>query len=300
MTNNTHHSTQTEVVVIGGGPAGLQAALTLARIHRDVVVLDTDEGRNAPAAHLHNLITRDGTPPAEFRKLAHEDLAAYDTVTRLDLRAERVSGELGNFLVELTDGSAFTARAVILATGVRDELPAIPGLVDLWGDVLAHCPFCHGHEHAGQDVAILGAGPAAHFVPLLSRVAGSLTVLTNGDEAPDVGTAVRVEAITGVSASPGGAVVEFAGGASAEFSGIFLATTLRQSAPFAEQLGLTVNDSGCVRVDAFARTSLPGVYAAGDMAHPEAFPMPMASVPVAIGAGILAGATATADVLLRG
>lgn len=298
MNENTH-SAQTEVVVIGGGPAGLQAALTLARIHRDVIVLDTDEGRNAPAAHIQNLITRDGTPPAQFRKLAHEDLAAYDTVTRLNLRAERVSGELGNFLVELEDGSALAARAVILATGVRDELPQIPGLAALWGGVLAHCPFCHGHEHAGGTVAILGAGPAAHFVPLLSRVAGSLTVLTNGDEAPDVEAEVRVEAITRVSASPRGAVVEFTEGESAEFSGIFLATTLRQSAPFAEQLGLTLNDSGCVRIDSFGRTSLPGVYAAGDLAHTEAFPMPMASVPVAIGAGILAGTTATADVLLR-
>lgn len=298
--NSTQFPSSTEVVVIGGGPAGLQAALTMGRVHRDVVVVDTDEGRNAPAAHMQNLITRDGTPPAQFREMAHEDLAGYDTVTHLALRAERITGEAGDFRIEFADGSTLTARSVILATGVRDELPPVPGITALWGGVVAHCPFCHGHEHAGQDVAVLGTAAAAHFVPLLSRIAGSLTVLTHGEEAPDVEAAVRVEQVTGLSATPTGALVEFAEGKPEEFSGIFVVPTMRQSAPFAEQLGLTLNDSGMVRIDAFGRTSVPGVYAAGDMAHTEHLPMPISSVPSAIGAGGLAGATAVADLLMRG
>lgn len=171
--------------MVGCGPAGLQAALTLGRVHRDVVLVDAGEGRNAPSAHLHNLVTRDRTPPAEFRRLAREELAAYPPVSVRDGHAVRVAtaedadaesaaaadagravdadGASGTAdVVELADGTRLAAPALVLATRVRDELPDVPGLAGLWGDRVAHCPFCHGHELARSTArrARCGSGGA--------------------------------------------------------------------------------------------------------------------------------------------
>lgn len=298
-----------EVVVVGGGPAGLQAALTLGRVHRDTVLVDAGQGRNAPASHLHNLITRDGTDPAEFRRLAREELRAYPTVEVREGRvtslrpAEGTTGESGRtaYLVELEDGTRLRARGVILATGVRDELPDIPGIAELWGDLVAQCPFCHGHEFAGRRVAILGAEPATHLAGILRPVAAELVVLTHGEEPPadlpSFVTTVRTERVTGVGRAGDGLEVRLAAGDPVRVDGLFTPTTMRQAAPFAEQLALGLNESGCTRVDESCRTSLPRVYAAGDMAHVEALPMPMTSVAQAIASGMLAGSTAVKDLV---
>lgn len=298
-----------EVVVVGGGPAGLQATLTLARVHRDAVLVDAGEGRNAPAPHVHNLVTRDGTPPGEFRRIAREELRSYPTVEVLDGRVARISpltatggeSEVTAYLVELEDGTLLRARGIILATGVRDELPDVPGLQDLWGDLAAHCPFCHGHEFAGRRVAILGAGPAAHLARMLRPVVDEVVVLTDGQEAPDdlprFIDEVVTEKVEAVERNGDGVRVRLSSGETLQAAGLFLPTTLRQAAPFAEQLGLGLNSSGCARVDANCRASLPRIYAAGDMAHVEALPMPMTSVAQAIASGALAGATAVADLV---
>ncbi|MEI5673513.1 MULTISPECIES: NAD(P)/FAD-dependent oxidoreductase [unclassified Nocardioides] len=293
-----------DVVVIGGGPAGLQAALTLGRMHRTVVLLDSGEYRNAPVEHLHNFVTHDGRDPVEFRALAHADLAAYDTVEVRRTAAAVVSEEDDLFWVELADGSALTARKVVLATGVRDTLPDKPGLTELFGTVAAHCPFCHGHEFAGQHVVLLGAGPhAPRMAAMLGPIAGRLTVLTDGapvdpeigDALVAAGVAVRTEEVAGFCRSATGATVSFASGPAEEAGGLFVATAFAQSAPFAEQLGLDLLPSGCVRIDAFGRTSRPGVFAAGDLAHLEELPMPMSAVLTSAAAGLVAGAAAVQE-----
>lgn len=296
------------VVVVGGGPAGLQAALTLGRVHRDVVLLDAGEGRNAPASAMHNFISRDGTPPAEFRRLAHAELAAYPTVEvrHAGVRAiEDVSdpGRTGPtaFRLDLEDGSPLVGRRLVLATGVRDELPDIPGLAGLWGDLVAHCPFCHGHEFAGRRIAVLGAGPAAHLPGLLAPIADDVLVLTDGEQltVPVEGT-VLTDRVVEVRRHGEGVLITLGAGQAVEAAGVFVGTALRQSAPFAEQLGLELNPSGCVRVDERGRTSRAGVFAAGDMAHVPALPMPMATVAQAVATGALAAATAVADSLMTG
>lgn len=292
------------VVVVGGGPAGLQAALTLGRVHRDVLLLDAGEGRNAPATSMHNLLTRDGTPPAEFRRLAHADLAAYPTVEVRSARASAVT-EVSDpqpggtrFRVELEDGAPVSARRLILATGVRDELPGVPGLSALWGDLVAHCPFCHGHEFAGRKVAVLGAGPAGHLPALLAPVASEIVVLTNGETlSTPLDMPVVQDPVAELRRHGDGVRVELSSGESLDVAGVFVGTALKQSAPFADQLGLELNPSGCVRVDQFGRTSSLGVYAVGDMAHVPALPMPMATVAQALAAGALAGGTVVADSL---
>lgn len=305
-----------DAVVIGGGPAGLQAALTLGRMHRRTLLLDSGEYRNAPAEHLHNFVTHDGTPPAEFRAAARAELAAYATVTVREAAASAVVPDGAGFRVVLATDAAtddagaapFTTRAVVLATGMRDTLPAVQGLEPLFGTVAAVCPYCHGHELSGKPVAVLGSGPhVARVVFLLERIASRLTVLTDGADLDagiraqldGAGVAVRPEPVKELSRSAAGATVSFAEGPSDEVGGIFVAAEFAQRAPFAEQLGLDLLPSGAVEIDAMGRTSAPGVFAAGDMAHVAALPMPMASVLTAAASGLVAAASLDGELLAR-
>jgi len=291
--------TQYDVVVIGGGPAGLQATLTLARVHRRVLMLDSGHYRNDPAAHMHNVVTHDGTAPAEFRMAARKELAAYDTVEVRDDTATSVASADGGFRISLGD-EVVTSRTVLLATGLTDTLPDKPGLAALFGSVVAHCPFCHGHEFAGRPVGILGASSAAHLPRMIGPIASRVSVFTDGEELDaelPAGVLVRTERVTGVCPSSLGATVGFESGPTEEVAGLFVTTKLAQRAPFAEQLGLRMLDSGCVEVDPFGRTSMPGVHAAGDMAHQASLPMPMASVMSAAASGQVAAAALVAFLL---
>lgn len=297
-----------DVVVIGGGPAGLQAALTLGRMHRRVLVLDAGQYRNDPAQHLHNFISRDGTAPADLRAIAREQLTEYPTVEVRDTAAEEVEPDGEDFRVAVTDGTRVTTRAVLLATGVRDTLPDRPGLAELFGDVVAHCPYCHGHELTGTPVGVLGNGPhVARVALLLERIAARITVFADGGPLDDetaatlarAGVAVRTDTLTGACRSPLGVRLTFAEGPDEELGGLFVATSFAQSAPFGERLGLTILPSGCLEVDLMGRTSMPGVYAAGDCAHPAALPMPMASVLNAAATGLLAATACDGGLLAR-
>lgn len=295
-----------DVAIVGGGPAGLQAALTLGRIRRTVLLLDSAEYRNATASHMHNFLTHDGDDPADVRAEARKELEHYDTVEHRSDSVLAISPHGSGWHLETAGGDTVHARRVILATGVRDTLPDKPGLRDLWGDVVAHCPFCHGHEFRDRHVAVLGAGPhTPRLAAMMSRITTRLTVLTEGTElAPEtrehleqIGTAVRDDIVTSVQPCPAGARIEFSEGEPLEVAGLFVSPQMAQSAPFAEQLGLEMLASGGVRVDEFGRTSRPGIYAAGDMAHVPALPMPMASVLTAAASGLIAASAAVQDLV---
>lgn len=296
----------TDIAIIGGGPAGLQAALSIGRIHRDAVLFDDGTYRNATVSHMHNVVANDGTPPHEFRALARKQLSAYDTVSVREERVESVDEVDGTFHLRVADGSTLTAYAVVLATGVRDILPPVPGLEDLWGDLVAHCPFCHGHELSDGRIGIVGAAIAPHMSAMLGRVASDLVVFTDGESLPeewDARPEVRTERVVSVERHDGGVRVTLdgpdGGPRHEQVAGLFVKPTLTQSAPFAEQLGLELNPSGCIRVDEFGRTSRPGVFAGGDLAHLPAYPMPMASVTMAAAAGQVAASAAIMAVLSR-
>ncbi|MFI2104857.1 NAD(P)/FAD-dependent oxidoreductase [Isoptericola sp. NPDC019693] len=310
-----HDDAMHDAVVLGAGPAGLAAALALGRTHRDVVVLDSGRYRNDPTDAMHNVLGFDGVAPAEFRAAAHRTLAAYDTVelrrtTALDVAPLDPAAPADGFVVRTEDGDV-TARRLLLATGVRDELPGTPGLAELFGTVAAHCPYCHGHEYSGTPVAILGAGPHSPRVAgLMERIASRVVVLADGAEVdPEVraaldarGVAIRPEKVERLEplALPGGhpgARAVLAGGAAEELGGVMVAPTLHQAAPFAAQLGLELRKSGCVAVDPTGRTSMPGVLAAGDLAHTADFPMPLASVTAAMAAGQMAAGAVDGDLL---
>ncbi len=300
MGTETKTPHDTDVAVIGGGPAGLQAALTIGRVHRRATLFDDGRYRNATVAHMHNVVTHDGTPPASFRAAGRAELAAYGTVEVREERVERVEAREGGGFSLTTASGLLTAGAVVLATGLRDELPDVAGLGDLWGDLVAACPFCHGHEAAGQRVGILGAAAAPHLSRILRPVAGTIVVLPHEEDALD-GLSDEVAVVAGrvVAARREGdeVVLTLDGGHEERVAALFVAPRFSQSAPFAEQLGLELNASGCIRVDELGRTSLPGVSAGGDLAHTAALPMPMVSVVQAMAGGQLAASGALMGLL---
>lgn len=267
-----------DALVIGGGPAGLQAALTLGRMHRTTVLVDSGRYRNGTVEHAHNFLTHDGRALGEIRRLAREDLAAYDTVELRDTTVHAVREEGDGFVAE-TDGGPIHARTLILATGLKDDLDSIPGLEEAWGRKVAACPFCHGHELSGRVIGLAGTGPHVPMMTaMLSPIASRIEHFEDGE-------------VTKIERTGDGVLVHRAAGEPVEVAGLFVHPAFAQAAPFAEQLGLELLPSGCIRIDVLGQTSHPRVFAAGDLAHGEQLPMPMASVLGAAAAGQTAGAS---------
>lgn len=269
-----------DAIVIGGGPAGLQASLTLGRMHRPTLTLDSGVYRNAPVDAMHNVVTNDGRHPAEFRSIVRTELAAYGEVEVRDLAAASVERlDDGTFEVTLADGTIEATRNVVLATGLRDVMPDIPGFAEQWGRTVHVCPFCHGHELTGKRVAIADSPWVGQMVAMLTPIADSIEV---------------VPSVTAVSHSADGLLVS-SGATSVVVDGLFTNPEFTQAAPFAAQLDLELRESGCVAIDVFGHTSVPGVYAAGDLAHVADVPMPTPSVLAAAAAGQAAAMNVVRD-----
>jgi thioredoxin reductase len=297
-----------DAIIVGGGPAGLAAALTLGRSRRRVILLDAGQGRNAPAAAVHNLLAHDGTPPEELRRIGREQLGRYPSVEfgQGTVRgAQALPGE--GFRLELDGGDGVEARRLLLATGLADELPAIDGLAPLWGRSAYHCPYCHGFEASGRRLVVLGAGPERVRLALqLTRFSDDLMLCANGQPLDEDlaerlaanGVRVRGEPVARFEGRGGQLErIVFAQGEPLERDAVFIATVLRQRSDLAARLGCALLADGCVEVDELARTSVPGVYAAGDMAHRAALPMPFAAVSWASASGTLAAAMLDQDLL---
>lgn len=264
-----------DAIIIGGGPAGLQAALTLGRMHRRTLLLDSGDYRNGTVRHAHNLLTNDGRDPAELRRIGRDEIAAYPDVEIRDAAASAVARE-DDALTVTVGTERLRAHAVILATGVADQLPDIPGLAAQWGDRVASCPFCHGHEFAGRPVAIVNG--SAH-APALGRM---LEPVASAVHLVDPAEVVRVDA------TADGLALELSGGAVLEVAGAFIAPGWSSRAGFLDGLGVQRQESGAVRTDPFGRTSVENVYAVGDLAQPDHLPGPMFSLAAAIAGGQLA------------
>lgn len=272
-----------DVVIVGGGPAGLAAALTLGRARRRVLLCDAGPRRNAAAVHIHNFVTRDGVTPAEFRRIGREQLAAYPNVEIRDESVEEVRGALGAFTARLsTSGERVNARFVLLCAGMIDELPDIDGLRELWGTSVFICPYCHAWEIRDRRFAFLAltAADVLEFSLLLRGWTRSVTVLTDGrftiaeDQLTSLAAAgVRVEErrvarlvpSAGADALEG---IEFADGPPLACDALFVRPPQRPI-PLAAALGLALDNAGRVKTDpATFATSLPGIYAAGDLVTP--------------------------------
>lgn len=266
-----------DVVIIGGGAAGLTAALYLGRFRRRVVLLDTGQQANRVSHAAHGFFTRDGTAPSELIRIGREQLGQYETVCLQSRSVTAITPDEGHFKVTLEDSAVLTTRKVLLATGLKDSLPPVPGIESFWGTSVFHCPYCDGWEVRDQPVAILNDGAGAvHIAKLLRVLTPDLVVCTNGgslDEAERANLAaygVRVNdtAIERIEGHEGQIeTIVFVDGQRLARRAIFVRIDSAQHTPFAAQLGCAMASEFLVQVDEMGRTSVPGVYAAGDLAN---------------------------------
>ena len=291
-----------DVVIIGGGPAGLSAALMLGRARRKVVLLDAGQGRNAPSEASHSFFTRDGTPPADLRRIGHEQLQPYGSVTvRMD-EAVAVSGEISQFQVTTATGERLKSRTVILASGVRDVLPDIPGVDRYWGKGVFQCPFCDGWEHRDRPMAVLATPETAiEAVRLYRNWSPDLTLLTNGQWEPDRELS---DLLAGMDVGVVTDQIELVGGKNGHVDRIVFATGRELPVAvfwirpgqeprtgIAADLGCELYDAGfvtgLVKLEGPGQTTVPGILAAGDITSP------IHQVSLAVASGTLAAAGAT-------
>lgn len=267
-----------DVVIAGGGPAGLSAALALGRARKRVLVCDADPRRNATAAHVHNFVTRDGTPPDDFRDVAREQLTRYPNVDVRDVRVDAVTGARGEFRVEVPSGT-LSARRVLLCTGMIDELLPIDGFRELWGRSIFQCPYCHGWE--AQDLRwgyLVGPSGRSHWLPFALSTRGwsrDVVVFTGGHVAvEDAARAALASAGVRLETSPVARLIApngrletvvLADGTQVSCEALFAHAPQRQVA-LVGAVGVALDADGYVQVDPMTReTSVPGIYASGDL-----------------------------------
>jgi thioredoxin reductase len=279
-----HH----DVVIAGGGPSGLSAALVLGRARKRVLLCDAGAPRNAAAVGVHNFVTRDGISPRDFRAAARADLRAYPSVETREARVVDVAREDALLRVTLDDGATSRARRVILATGVIDVLPEIPGLREVWGTSAFQCPYCHGWEVRDRPWGVLVTSDAlATWALLLLGWTPDLVAFTegsalSGDAAESLARA-GVRMVTAKIARVDAGAVELVTGERARCDVLFAHPGQRPT-PLVERLGLALAEGGFVAVDERKESSMPGVHVVGDASTP------MHAAILAAGAGTMAGA----------
>lgn len=276
---------QYDVVIVGGGAAGLSGALMLGRARRSVLVVDSQQPRNAPAAHMHGFLSRDGTPPGQLLAIGRQEVAGYGGAvsTGRALSASRLSD---GFAVELDNGHTVYARRLLVATGITDELPDLPGIAARWGRDVLHCPYCHGWEVRDQPIGVLATGQMSlHQVLLFRQWTDKLTLLLHTGPRPTedefeqlaardiavvAGEVVSLEIaedhLTGVRLRTGDVI---------SLRALAVGPRLRPRAAVLTTLGLepTAHPTGIgeyVAADATGLTAVPGVWVAGNLADPTA------------------------------
>jgi thioredoxin reductase len=267
-----------DVVIVGGGPAGLSAALNLGRARKRALLCDDGPRRNAVAELIRGFVTQDGTPPAEFRRIGREQLARYPNVEARDVRVEEIRGERGAFDVRLATGDRLQARRILLCTGMLDELPDIEGFRALWGRSIFQCPYCHGWEAQNLSFGFLAPTvEALEFALLLRGWSKDVVVLTDAQYAVSPETQTRLaesgvnleqRRITQLAAKDGRLErVHFESGAPLRLEVLFARPPQRQTS-VVQSLELALDSAGFVRVDEQRCTSIPGIYAGGDLVTP--------------------------------
>ena len=273
-----------DVIIVGGGPAGLNAALILGRCRRRVLVCDTGRPRNARSRGVRGFLTRDGTPPFELRGFAREELARYPS---LEFRATEVTAareiETG-FEVTLADGHVERSRKLLLATGWRDDAPSFPDAGRFYGRGVYPCPYCDGWEHRDEPLLVYGPNPEGPGLALEVTVwSDDITLLTDGDSGltqhnrdrlQRQGIKILEDRLAGLEGEPDGAGLErvrFVGGHSLDSRAIFFSFQAGRQSPLLDTFGLDYGGSGLVRTGSLEQTKVPGLFVAGDAAHSVQF-----------------------------
>ena len=290
-----------DVAIIGGGAAGLSAALVLTRARRDVVVIDDGTPRNAPAAHMHGFLSRDGTPPSELLALGREEVAGYGGHLQEAAVTDVVPDGSNGFWVLLDSGTRIRARRLLVTTGLTDELPDVPGLAERWARDVLHCPYCHGHEVRDQQLGVIGGSPGAvryaqivrqwthdlvYFTPPGQLTAAERSGLVARAIAIVEGTidqlVIEEDRLRGVCMSNGSVVPRDA---------LFVPPRFVPRSQLLADLGCATDDDGWVTTDPTGRTSVLGTWAAGNVVDPRA------QVITAAGAGSAAAIGINADLV---
>ena len=298
-----------DVVVIGGGAAGLSGALALSRARRKVLVVDAGAPRNAPAGHVHNYLGREGTPPAELLAVGRDEVAGYGGEVTAGEVARLERGDDG-FRVDLADGREVSARRLLVTTGLVDELPELPGVRELWGRDVLHCPYCHGWEVRDQAVGILATGPLGVYGALLWRQwTADVTLFQHIGSAPTDEEREQLAA-RGITLVEGEVAaldiadgrlsgVRLASGEVVHRDAVVVAPRFTAQAGLLADLGLETVEleahgavmGSYVPADPMGATAVPGVWVAGNVANLQA------QVIAAAAGGLNAGAAINADLI---
>lgn len=266
-----------DVAIIGGGPAGLNAALMLGRARKRVAVIDEGRPRNAVTRETHGFLTRDGVSPSEFRRIAKEEISAYPSVSFVADTVVSIAGGDGDFQIGTAQGTTFASKKLLFAVGMKDRPLGIPGLMEVYGKSAFVCPYCDGWELRDEPLVVINRGAELmHFAPLLFGWTDRFAICTNG---PDELTAAQREELKQHQVpvfeskirsidSTDGIVrqVVLEDGTTIPCRGIFFKPELVTGSDLPQSIGCHISDTGMVVVDDFGKTNVPGVYSAGDAA----------------------------------
>jgi thioredoxin reductase len=267
-----------DAIIIGGSFAGLSAAMYIARARRSVCIIDTGSPRNRFAAHSHGFLTQDGSEPGRMLATARAQVAAYPTATFIDGEATSATRTPDGFSVRLATGAPVQGSRLVLAFGISDDLPSIPGLAERWGRSVLHCPYCHGYEFSGRRLGVLNVSPMSLQQAMLIAEWGPTTLYLNGASQPDDASLAQLQRRgVGIEPAPLRALqgegdqlsaIEFTDGRTSEVDALYLGPRTRLNSGIAEQLGCVLDEGrfgSIIRTDDTKMTSVPGVYAAGDI-----------------------------------
>ncbi len=268
-----------DVIIIGGSNAGLSAALLLGRSLRRVLVIDAGKPCNQQTPHSHGFLTRDGETPAAISAIARAQVSHYPTVQFLADTVISTAQVPSGFTVTTADGVVFSARKLLLATGVADIMPDLPGFAECWGISVLHCPYCHGYEVHSQPLGILANGEMAYdLATLIQHWSSQLTLYTNGPSMLTDEQRVTLEQLhIPIIETPVAAIEHEAGqltallftdGTRVHPKAIFARVPFRHHTDLADQLGCTMTKNGLIQASEFGETNVPGLFAAGDVTNP--------------------------------
>ncbi|TRZ42249.1 NAD(P)/FAD-dependent oxidoreductase [Robertkochia solimangrovi] len=286
---------QFEVIIIGGSYAGLSAAMSLGRSMRKVLILDNNLPCNRQTPYSHNFITQDGIPPAKIAAQAKEQVLRYPTITFVSDTAISGTKTNGSFLIATRSGKEYYSAKLIFATGIKDQLPDIPGFADCWGISVIHCPYCHGYEFKGQRTGIFAdVAKAFHLATLVNNLTSDLTLIIPEGASIDTVQAEKltrngikilqkeIKAVVHVNGQL--SEIVFIDDHRIPLDALYAAIPFIQSSKIPENLGCALTESGHLDIDEFHRTNTDGIFACGDNTSP------MRSVANAVYSGNFTGA----------